>query len=542
MPENKKPKSDEDFVVVTEDKETNTTILTSTELTEHWLESAMEKYGNRTIYSALLGESAFGNTSVTEEELETLSKNPQSDIKKVIRINNLARYFINRDDLVGKVYETIESNVNTSFKLSYKEFPDNRNKQKKAERAMEIIDDFNDQINVKELIRKAVPITYSEGNYPMYLRSDGNSYTVDYYPLGVVVVSDYEYNGEPYLLFDIRELTSRLRKVNLKNKDGSFLFFDSEEDEVKENYPPEVYDAYMSKNQYAKLDIMNSGILRLNNMNRKYGVTPIFRTFRPSLMLDVFEQSDKVNSQSKGKKIIHQKLRKEVLGKEFDRKAFEEMAYCHDSFLQAWRNKVVIYTDPGWVESISYIEPTVDNTSIENINYYRNKIMTDLGIGFLNSENKGAYASAQISIKELMKMINKITSQLEVILKKWYYKVLNENGIESMYCPKIEIIDSEMLEMEMKLSLIGTIFDKLGASYKTAYDMLGIDYENEIRLRKEENEKNINDIFSPRMNAHTYSAKGEEDWLLEPKAGRKVDNNNPDKQIEDQDRRKSQDV
>ena len=32
----------------------------------------------------------------------------------------------------------------------------------------------------------------------------------------------------------------------------------------------------MAKEQYAKLDIRYSGIVRTGNMNRKYGLTPIF--------------------------------------------------------------------------------------------------------------------------------------------------------------------------------------------------------------------------------------------------------------------------
>lgn len=517
----------------------NTIVLTTSEKAKEWLEQAMQNYDPKNgKYSAYLKDVDLNSTLLTDEKLEILSLNPQSDLNKVKEINTIARYYINKDDLIGKVYETIESNVNTEYQVNFKDFKKAKDK-KIAQQVQDLISDFNDQINLKELIRKSIPLTYSEGNYPMYLRSKNDTYIVDHYPLGVVEVSDYEYNGEPYLLFNTKELVNRLKKVNKKNKDGTFLFFKNTDEEIQNNYPNEVFDAAKSKNEYAKLDIRHSGILRINNMNRKYGVTPIFRTFRPSIMLETFEKSDKVNTQAKGKKIIFQKLRKEVLGQQYDKKAFEEMAYSHDAFLQAWKNKIVIYTGAGWVEDIQYIEPKTENTSIDNINYYRNKIMTNLGIGFLNSENKGAFASAQISIKELMKTINKITEQLEGVIKKWYGVVLEDNGIPLFYCPDIKIIDSELLETELKLQLADTLFNKFGMSFKSTYTMLGFDYDNEKLLRKLENEDKTDEtIFYPRMTGYTFSSKGKEDYDNEGKSkGRPVDNNDPDKQLEDQNRR-----
>lgn len=535
-----KNKENEDFEVALGTRiNKDTTILTSAELTKEWLESAMQRHdsGNRQ-YSAYLGDNGFGSTVLSDDELDRLAINPQSDLKKVMDINFTARYYINKDDLIGKVYETIESNINTDYQLLFREFKGNKTKTKQIEKVKNIIDIFNEQINIKSLIRKSIPLTYSEGNYPMYLRKKNGSYVVDHYPLGVLEVSDYEYNSEPYLLVNIKELESRLKKVNIKNKDGSFLFFKSIEEEVKNTYPKEVYDAYTSKNNFAKLDIKHSGILRINNMNRKYGVTPIFRTFRPSMMLEVFEKSDKVNAQSKGKKIIFQQLRKESLGEKYSEKGWEQLAYAHDSFLQAWKNKIVVYTGAGWVEDIKYIEPTTENTNIDNINYYRNKIMTDLGIGFLNSDNKGSFASAQISIKELMKTINKIAEQLEDVIRKWYMVVLEDNGISSEFCPSIRIVDSELLETDLKIQLADVLFNKFGMSFKTTYEMLGLNYENEKTLREIENEEIVDEtIFYPRQTSYTWSAKGAEDYQNEE--GRPQGDNNPDKQQEDVDRRKA---
>lgn len=517
MAKNKKDSIDisqskEDFEIKLNTKtaklDDDTQLITTSELSKQWLETSVYNFNNNyNQYSAILKESSIGSTLITDEELTNLAINTQSDIAKVKRINDIARYYINKDDLIGKVYETIESNVNTEIKLSFKDLSENRNKQVQLDKVKNLIEDFNEQINIKGLLRQCVPITYSEGNHMLYLRNNNGNYVVDSYPLGVIEVADYSIGGEPYILLNITELKNRLQKVNKKSKSGAALFFENIDEEIKNNYPPEVYQAHKNNEQYCKLDIKRSGILRINNMNRKYGVTPIFRTFKPASTLETFEQTDKINAKSKGKKIIFQRMRKELLTEDGQDNSFEPMAYAHDSFMKAWKNDIVVYTAPASVESIEYIEPKVESIDINSVYYYRSKILTNLGITFLDSNNKGAYATASISIKELMKMINKITEQLEEILKKWYKVVLQENGIDISYCPNIQVIDSEMLENDIKLKMVEILFSKMNCSLETAYEFMGIDIEDEAMRRKSEESKNYEEIFKPRMSMYTNNGE-----------------------------------
>jgi len=542
--------SSEDFEVKLNPKFTsqlddNTDLITTNELSKKWLENSMYKFNNNyNQYSAVLKESSIGSTLIEDKELATLAINPQSDLNKIKRINDIARYYINRDDLIGKVYETIESNVNTEIKLSYKDVADNKSKQKILDKAKTLINDFNEQINIKGLLRKCVPLTYSEGNYPLYLRKNNGNYTIDSYPLGVVEVSDYEIAGEPYLLLNVTELVSRLQKVNKKTKKGKALFFDNIDEEIKNNYPIEVYQAYKDKEQYVKLDIKNSGILRINNMNRKYGITPIFRTFKPASILDTFEQTDKINAKSKGKKIIFQKLRKELMGSEGENNAaFEELSYAHTNFMSAWKQDIVVITQPPFVESIEYVEPKVESIDINNIYYYRSKILSNLGISFLDNSNKNSFTSAQISVKELMKMINKITEQLEEVIKKWYRNILIDNGIDLMYCPSISVIDSEMLDIQIKLQLVEILHSKLNCSLETSLSLVGIDIEDEKQRRIKENNESLDQVFFARSTSYTSNGDtpgNPNKTTKETKGGRPSggDNTkNENKTLEDKNRR-----
>ena len=110
-------------------------------------------------------------------------------------------------------------------------------------------------------------------------------------------------------------MKSKLSKAYLKlKKNNKPLFFKAIEDEIKNNYPPEVYKAYKDNEQYAKLDYRFTGIIRVNNQNKKYGLSPIFRALDSIRMLEQFDDTDEVNAKANAKKIIIQLLRKEIMG------------------------------------------------------------------------------------------------------------------------------------------------------------------------------------------------------------------------------------
>src|SRR5574344_1143422 len=296
----------------TDDDET--IVLTSTEIAEKWLSEALKKYDptNRQ-YSAILNDKSSQNT-VTQDVLNTLAKNPQNDVAKIKQINSIIKYYINSDDIIGKVAETIETNVNTESRLSYNNFSNQRNKLKTLDRAKAIINNFNKSIDLKGFIRSGIPTTYTDGTYITYLRHENNDYKIDFYPIGVALISNYSVGNKPVVLIDIEALKSKLSNNYPKDKKKNPLFFSNMDEEIKAKYPSEIYNAYKNKEQYARLDIKYSGVCRIGNLNGKYGLTPIFRALPSTLMLKTFEDADRITSKASAKKIIFQKLRKEVMG------------------------------------------------------------------------------------------------------------------------------------------------------------------------------------------------------------------------------------
>ena len=495
-------------------RQTNNQILAST------LSSLAAYDPKNKQWSAYLSEGTTTKNDLTLEELSELAASvPQSTLKSILKINNYVRYYINFDDLFGKTYESIETNTNTKYKLAYKDYSKNRNKTSTLKKAQSIIDDFNKQIKLERLIRKVVPMTFAEGNYIMYLRKNKTNYVVDYFPLEVAVVSDYERGDKPVVLIDMTVLKKRLQKTYLKDKKNKELLLKNMEAEILNNYPPEVYEAYKNNERYAVLNTDNTGVIRICNMNRKYGLTPFFRALKPLLMLYNFENADFVNAKAKAKKILHQKLRKDLLtSQEEELQGLADMVYAHNNLMSAWSQNTVLVTTPPAVEEISYVEPNTEDIDVDKINLYRAIVMTTLGIGFLNSESSQAFTVANISIRQLMLTINKITEQLEAILNDWYRLVLKDNGVEAEYAPDITVVDAEQMELEIKQSLADFLYSKLNCSLRTAYDVLGYSIEDEKAKRIEENETGLDEIFKP--HATSFNSAGDSS---DSEAGRPAD-------------------
>lgn len=478
---------------------------------EQWMYEALEHFDNGgKQYSVSFNEdsSSTMSSSITIDDIKKLALNAQNDLSKILKINALVRQAANEDDIIGKVHESVEANLNSNVKISFDNLPEgyDENLKKKAENE---IKRFHKETNINDVMTTAITTTYDEGTCIMYLRSKKYKkvyhHTIDKYPLGVAIVSDYSENSIPRILIDTTELTNRLQKTTLRSKKNKPLFFANTTDEIKNNYPKEVIDAYVGRERYAKLDLRRTGTNRFGNLNRKYGLSPIFKALKPKIMLDTFDKSDATNAKAKAKKIIAQMMRKETMGQSYEKKGLEDMAYAHTQLMNAWKNPTVVYTPPPCVEKIEYVEPKVEMTNEKTITQYRSRVTSALGISFLNTDGQQTVSTANISIKQLMKTINKIAECQEKILQRWYEIVLEEAGIPIEYCPTPHILDAELLEFEMKQDLAEFLYSKLNCSYRTAYETLDLNFDDELERRKREKDDGIDEIFTPHPTSYNSS-------------------------------------
>ena len=103
-----------DVIISTDMPEDNTVVLTTSEMGKQWLETAMKNYdAENKIYSAYLNDLSSGNPIITKEILDGLAINPQNDLTKVMKINDIVRIYVNKDWIIGKVAEVIDTNVNS---------------------------------------------------------------------------------------------------------------------------------------------------------------------------------------------------------------------------------------------------------------------------------------------------------------------------------------------------------------------------------------------------------------------------------------------
>lgn len=538
--DNIQEQSNEDFDVIFVSKADDGTVVATTPLSirDQKLQLALSQYDpENKKYSVYLNEGISPSKSISVEEIEELSTNTQNDLNKVLRINAYNRKLINKNDIVGKTVESIDTNINTEIKLTYGNVDEGRNKKKKLEECKRFIKDFNTSIKVQQLTRNAITTSYVEGNWIAYLRHENkDNYTVDIYPLGVCEITETMVNGEPIIWFNIKELRKRLQKVYRKTKKRKPLMFENMEEEVKNSYPKEVYEAFIAKEDYAVLDHKYTGIIRINNLNRKYGVSPILRAYTDLSMLDTFADSDRINSKAKAKKIIHQKMRKETMGQDYNKDFFPEVSYAHSNFMDAFKQNTVVVTSPPTVEEISYVEPKVEMTSKDTYNIYRSKVLSTLGIQFLMDSGSQSVSTASISVTQLMRTINAISEQLEDILKKWYRQIILDNGYTLDYTPDVNVIDTEQLEAELKHSLATLLFSTMNCSYATAFEILGLDINDEVQKRTLENEKKYDEIFKPHGSQYTNS-RGQDS--TDNQGGRPADSNNETKQEYDKTRQEA---
>ncbi|MEM5599169.1 hypothetical protein AAHB53_27865 [Niallia circulans] len=206
------------------------------------------------------------------------------------------------------------------------------------------------------------------------------------------------------------------------------------------------------------MDIKNSGLIRVNNLKRKYGLTLIFKSLKPVIRLENIELSDDKNTLVRGKKIIFQKLAKELFTDNARQNSnitwSQAQAKAHVDLMTALGQPgVTVFTGTPWTESVSYIESKLEPTNVQVKKSYRDQILSSVGISYLSAD-KGSFGAAQISINELLKVINRISEQLETILEKWYKGLLIDLGIDTKYAPSIKVLDSENLILNYLFSLL----------------------------------------------------------------------------------------
>ncbi|WP_291625977.1 hypothetical protein [Clostridium sp.] len=515
---------------------------------EEAFESASYKQGGLTHYYDMVAKEKIYSQSFAKVDLERLSclsENAQNNLDKILELNSIIKYYINTDDLIGRVIETVENNTNKSYTI--------KKKTNTTETMMTSIKNFCEQIDIGYVVGEVTSNTFAKGTTIMYLMGDNQKgWHLSFYPLGVCEITPIEEDHEPLVVMNVSKLVSNIQRSLGKYFTGEKyqgIIENKISSMIENNYPPEVYEAYVNKEQYALLNNERCSVVRVNKGDGLYGLSAIVKGLKSEIMLETIDAVDRKNLIDRAKKIYFQKMRKECLDKDNNKigNLPNITGFLQQQLMFAMQQEDVIYTAPPYAESLEILEPKVELTPSEKIMEYRNRLLSALGISFISAEDGSSYTVTNLNYSELLKSINKISKQLEPIFNKYFKLLCFEKGYKLEKCPTMEIESTELISMESKVALINTYYTTLGLSRETTFKVLGIDIDIETQRRKQENDKGLNDIFEPYQTSYNTAGDkiGEEKTEVEKNVEGKNSNNSKqnkdkDKQQIDKERRDEQ--
>lgn len=460
-------------------------------------------------YSVFVNDETNSNT-LTLDYIDKLAQGINSNLENLTAANQLILRYVNEDGLMGYAYNAIISNINTNYKLIYNGVDENGDTAKNVESVKTIIENFNSDVKLDRFIRDAISTTYLEGNCVNILRLDGSKPVIDILPMSLAYPSDYRVNGDSLIEVSIDNLKNRLQKTYRKTRKNKAVYFENIKKEIENNFPKEVSRAYVDNEKYVRLDTNYSDCITINSMGRKFGVSPFFRALRPLIVLNNLENADVADSKARSKKIIYQKLRKELLGKDGTKRGLAEQELAHAGLVSALKTNFCAYTSPAFVESVEFVTAKANNEDASTqMKLYTSKFLQSLGISFIDNE-VGNYSTVNASLTQLIRTINCIIVDLERVINKYYRTVLSQNGMDEEYAPIIKISDAQEMDMAIRKEMATFVYSTLNASRETSFKLVGLDLQDEIEKRKSENEKGLDDIFSPHDTAYNKSSDSNE--------------------------------
>jgi len=488
---------------------------------------------NKQLWSVFANEDTKTANTLTLAEVDNLAQGIHADKDKLLNANRIILKYVDSDGAMGYAYSVLRANIPVKYKLTFGALTEDEDEKSKIDEVSQIIADFNDTIKIETFIRDVVMKAYLEGNAPVSMRMDGDAVVVDLYPLNLAYPSEYLINGDRVIEFDVDKLKTALSKEYKKTRTKKAVYFEKVADEIKADYPKVVYDAYMDGTKYVRLSVDTADCVTVNSMSKRFGVSPFFRSLKPLVVLNNIEEADVADSKARAKKIIFQKLRKELMGENFNKRGIIEADYVHGELTNALKTSLCAYTAPPYVESLEFVTSKATNEdAAKQLSQYRSMYLQSLGIYFLDTEASN-YAGVNVSVTQIIRNVNAIVDDTERVINKLYRTYLKYRGIDIKYAPEIVIDDAETMEPNLRLELAKFAYGTLNASRETSFGLVGLDLQDEISKRRLENKNGLDEVFKPR--ATSYNT----DPTEENEGGAPQSNEDKDKQQYDRDRNKS---
>ena len=473
--------------------------------TNEILSAALNRYGNsaKQYQSSVFTADDSNNNELTIDKINTLANGIHSTLANVTESNTYILRMLDTNPLFGLAYSIFYAVINTNYRLIYSNPYGIEINENILQEVRDLIDAFNNDVSIEDVIRNTLSGVYTEGNYVLYLELDKNKLPqIQNFPLSFCYPSYYMSGNDRVLEFDVNKLKNKLRKTYTKTKKNKAVYFENIEKEIKANYPAEVYQAYKTGEKVVKLDSRYGKCLTINNYGRQFGVSPLFKALKSSIVIDNLIKADIVASKSRSKIIIFQKLSNKLLGDKGEKRGLAEQELAHQQAAQALQTSSCLYTAPAFVESIEYVQPNNNNKeAVDMMKQYNTQLLNALGISFYDSESATG-TSVTVSYNGLLKIVNSISESLSKIISRFYQEVLEFYGYDRQLAPIFKICPAEELDLDKKIELAKMLYTTFNCSLQTSLEYVGINVEDEVARRQSENDNGTYSIMFPRATSY----------------------------------------
>lgn len=430
---------------------------------------------NTTSYSTHFEKNFNVDGSPSEYNLEEIFNAPQDHISEIL---GYSKYCYRKHGVIMRVVNIIRDFASSGFDLS---FP------RKDKRTQEIINNYNERIDVEQLIKEMVFELALTGNLVCYDR-DGER--VDIYPINTIEVLPLVENNKQVVAYKV------LDNFGISNK----TYGKEIDDLVNNAYPQEINDARKKNDEFAILDSDYSYFAKINSSQyERYGTPIILPAFEDLAHKTLLKEAEKSTALA----IIEKILCIKVGDKE--NRPTENLINEYNELFNGLNGSVRV-TVPHYVD-LKWIEPESTIFGQEKFIQVDTDILNTLGVSLtlIRGEGSGSYSDGMISFTGLTKTIETIRSQIPEILQGLYKKELERQGVSVSNAPKVKFKEV-IIDKDAKLNLIKELFTVAGLPYQVLYEEFGYDYDYIKLIRQEENKEDVDSIFE----LHSQPFQGEQ--------------------------------
>lgn len=397
-------------------------------------------------------------------DLEGIFNAPQEHIDEIV---GYSKYCYRKYGLIMRTINIMRDFGSMGLKLSY---------PTKNKKAKEVIEDYNERINVIQLIRDFFQELGLTGNLACYDRVN----RVEIYPINKIEVLP--------LIIDNRQIIAYKTEVNTVSED-----YGSEYNKmIEEAYPEEIIEANKKGSTYAILNKDNAHFGKINSSQyERYGISVIVPAFEDLAHKSLLKEAERATAND----VIDKMMVIQVGNDEVKPK--REMIEGYDRLFQGVKGSVR-FTVPYYVDA-KFIEPQTNVFGREKFLEVDTDILNTLGISLslLRGSDGSNYADGVLNFSGLTKSIENIRQPIARILNELYEAEMIRNGLDVKHAPKAYFEDV-VIDKAAKMELMMNLFQNAGMPYEILYEEAGLDFDYIKLVRKTENDEELDELFKPR--------------------------------------------